>query len=220
MDLLISLIHQLFDFLHHIPEYLRFWADNYGTGLYIILALIIFCETGLVFTPFLPGDSLLFAAGALLALNIEGLNLGTMCVVLSLAAICGDLLNYHVGKWMGSRLFKSYDSKLLNKKHLDRTREFYARHGGKTIIFARFMPIIRTYAPFVAGLSGMKFVLFFSFSVAGGIFWITSFLTLGYFFGNLPAIQSNFHYVILAIIVVSLLPMVFEFLRARRHSAI
>lgn len=194
------------------------WAVDYGSGLYLILFLIIFAETGLVVTPFLPGDSLLFATGALLSLGIPGLDLGTMILLLVIAAILGDLVNYHVGKWMAPKIFRGTESKWLNRKHLQKTKEFYDRHGGKTIILARFVPIIRTYAPFVAGMGGMAYRQFAIFNVVGGIIWITSFTVLGYFFGNLPFVKSNFQYVILAIIILSVLPIVLEFVRARRTA--
>ncbi len=209
------MISEIIALFHDLPGHLHLWASAYGLGLYAILALIIFAETGLVVTPFLPGDSLLFATGALLSLGIEGLNLPTMMIVLIVAAVLGDWVNYHVGKWMAPKLFSNYESKWLNKKHLDKTKDFYDRHGGKTIILARFMPIVRTYAPFVAGMSGMNYPQFFSFNVVGAVVWITSFLGLGYFFGNLPFVKSNFQYVILAIIVLSFMPLVFELIKSR-----
>ncbi|MGE0528308.1 MAG: DedA family protein [Bdellovibrionales bacterium] len=209
---------QLIDFFQHIPEYLEVWAGAYGPGLYLILFLIIFAETGLVVTPFLPGDSLLFATGAVMALGLPGLNVGTMIGVLFVAAVLGDMVNYHIGKWMAPRLFRSSKSRWLNTNHLEKTREFYDRHGGKTVVLARFLPIIRTYAPFVAGMSGMRYSDFFVYNIAGGAIWISSFIGLGFFFGNLPAVKSNFQYVILAIIVLSVLPIVFEWWRERQRS--
>jgi len=209
---------QLIDLFRHLPEHLQMWAASYGMGLYIILFLIIFAETGLVVTPFLPGDSLLFAAGAVVAIHAgEGLNIWTMTGILILAAVLGDAVNYRVGAWMATRLFNGQEARWLNRKHLDRTREFYDRHGGKTIVLARFIPIVRTYAPFVAGLSGMKYTAFLAFNVMGAVTWISSFLFLGYFFGNIPQVKSNFTYVILAIIVISVLPIVWEWWRARQH---
>lgn len=207
---------QFLDLFHNLPAHLQLWATDYGAGLYIILGLIIFCETGLIFMPLLPGDSLLFATGALLAMGLPGLDIFTMCLILSVCAVVGDMVNYHVGKWMAPRLFKTYEARWLNRKHLDRTHQFYEKHGGKTIIFARFVPIVRTYAPFVAGLSGMSYSNFFLYNFVGGVTWIVSFTCLGYFFGNLPGIKENFQYVIIAILVVSVLPVVFEFIRARR----
>ncbi len=217
IDQLVSLFFQFLDFFQHIPEYLHIWAVDYGTGIYVILALIIFCETGLVFMPLLPGDSLLFAAGATLTLNLPGLDLPAMCVVLTVAAILGDMVNYHFGYWVGPRLFKTENSRWLNRKHLEKTQAFYVKHGGKTIILARFIPIVRTYAPFVAGLGRMKYSQFFLYNATGGAVWVVSFLTLGYYFGTLPAVKKNFQYVILAIIVISVLPVVFEFWKARRQ---
>ncbi len=210
----------LLDFFNNLPAYLQAWAASYGSGLYVILFLIIFAETGLVVTPILPGDSLLFATGALLALGLPGLDVWVMILLLIVAAILGDLVNYHVGKWVAPRIFSSGESiRWLNQKHLQKTQEFYDRHGGKAIILARFVPIVRTYAPFVAGMSAMDPKKFFSFNVIGGVVWISSFILLGYFFGNIPAIKSNFQYVILGIMVVSVLPIVFEFLKARRRPA-
>jgi membrane-associated protein len=219
LDQLIDLFFKLIDFFQHLPDYLHMWATAYGSGVYWILAAIIFCETGLVVTPILPGDSLLFATGAILALDLPGLNLPTMCVVLIIAAILGDMVNYHIGKWAGPRIFRGETSRWLNPKHLDKTREFYAKHGGKTIILARFIPIVRTYAPFVAGMSGMKYSQFFAYNVVGGIVWIVSFTVLGYYFGTLPVVKSNFQYIVLGIIVVSFFPVVFEFWKARREKA-
>jgi membrane-associated protein len=209
-------LEQFIELIRHLPEHLQVWATAYGSGLYIILALIIFAETGLVVTPILPGDSLLFAAGAVLAMNLPGLSLPVMCVVLVAAAFCGDLLNYHIGRWAAPKIFTSTHIKWLNRRHLEKTQDFYARHGGKTIILARFVPIVRTYAPFVAGLGGFKLKRFMTFSLVGGTLWITAFLSLGYFFGNIPVFKRNFELVILAIIVVSLAPVALEFLRAKR----
>lgn len=208
----------IIDIFHNLPTYLHMWATDYGMGLYVILFLIIFAETGLVVTPLLPGDSLLFATGALLSMHIPGLELWIMIPLLWLAALCGDLVNYHVGQWIAPKLFNSYEARWLNRKHLDRTKEFYQKHGGKTVILARFIPIVRTYAPFVAGLGGMKLPTFLVYSMGGGFLWIGSFTTLGYFFGNIPAVKSNFQYVILAIIVVSLVPVAIEFLRHKRPT--
>lgn len=218
MDTLISLFSQMMNLLTHVPEHLQMWSLEYGRGLYVILFLIIFAETGLIVTPFLPGDSLLFAVGALLAYDMPGLDLPTMCVLLIVAAFLGDMVNYHVGKWMGPRIFKHEEGRWLNRKHLQKTHEFYEKYGGKTIILARFVPIIRTYAPFVAGMGAMKYSVFFVYNIIGGVIWIVSFLCLGYYFGNMPVIKSNFQYVILGIIVVSVLPIVIEFWRERRKS--
>lgn len=210
-------MESIFQLLHHLPDHLQLWALDYGMGLYAILALIIFAETGLIVTPFLPGDSLLFAVGAVLTLHLPGLELVTMCFVLTLAAIFGNMVNYTVGKIMAPRLFQNPNARWLNRKHLERTREFYDKHGALTVILTRFMPIIRTYAPFVAGLSGMSYTKFFLYNILGGALWVCSFLCLGYFFGNMPIIKSNFQYVMLGIIVFSLLPLAFEFLRGKKN---
>lgn len=210
-------MESIFQLLHHLPDHLQLWALDYGMGLYAILALIIFAETGLIVTPFLPGDSLLFAVGAVLTLHLPGLELVTMCFVLTLAAIFGNMVNYTVGKIMAPRLFQNPNARWLNRKHLERTREFYDKHGALTVILTRFMPIIRTYAPFVAGLSGMSYTKFFLYNILGGALWVCSFLCLGYFFGNMPIIKSNFQYVMLGIIVFSLLPLAFEFLRGKKE---
>lgn len=209
-------MEQILDILRNLPEHLQTWATLYGTGLYLILALIIFAETGLVVTPFLPGDSLLFATGAVLAMGIPGLNVPMMCLILIAAAFCGDMVNYQVGRWVAPKVFGEQSLRWLNRKHLERTREFYARHGGKTVILARFLPIVRTYAPFVAGVTTYPFRRFVSFSLLGGALWIVTFVNLGYFFGNIPAVKRNFELVIVAIIFVSLIPAFMEF--ARRAS--
>lgn len=210
---------ELLEILRHLPEHLQIWAETYGSGLYLILGLIVFAETGLVVTPFLPGDSLLFATGAVIAMGLPGLNLPTMCLVLVIAAFTGDMVNYHVGKWAAPRLFDGRRLRWLNREHLNKTKLFYERHGGKTIVLARFIPIVRTYAPFVAGLSGLPLSRFVGFSLAGGALWIVAFLNLGYFFGNIGAVKRNFELVILAIIILSLAPVAIEFLRSRRVSA-
>lgn len=209
---------QILDLIQHLPEHLKDWAVTYGTGLYGIVGAIIFAETGLVVTPLLPGDSLLFAIGAVLALQIPGLEITTMILVLVLAAVCGDTLNFHIGRWMAPRLFKNYEARWLNRKHLDRTTEFYHRHGGKTVILARFLPIVRTYAPFVSGLSGMPYLRFLVFSLTGGVLWIGLFVSVGYYFGNLPAVKANFHYAVLAIVAVSLAPVVIELVKSSKLS--
>jgi membrane-associated protein len=209
----------LIDIFRNLPTHLHIWASDYGMGLYIILFLIIFAETGLVVTPILPGDSLLFATGALLSMGLPGLSIWVMIPLLIVAAILGDFVNYRIGQWAAPRIFSSRFSRWLNPKHLEQTEDFYRKYGGKTVVLARFIPIIRTYAPFVAGMGAMEFSKFIFFNIVGGIVWITSFLLLGYFFGQIPAIKSNFQYVIVGIIVVSVLPVVFEFLKARRARA-
>ncbi len=207
---------EILEILRHLPEHLQIWATNYGAGLYIILAVVLFAETGLVVTPFLPGDSLLFATGAVLATGLPDLNLPTMCVVLVVAVLCGDFVNYSVGRWAAPRLFGGKHLRWLNAKHLQRTKEFYTRHGGKTIMLARFFPIVRTYAPFVAGVSGISRQRFAMFSFMGATLWIVTFLNLGFFFGGIAVIKRNFELVISAIVVISLVPVALEFLRGRR----
>jgi len=187
--------------------------------MYVLLFAILFCETGLIVLPLLPGDSLLFAAGALCALPDSGLSLPLMMVLLVVAAIVGDAVNYSVGRYLGPAVFRSESSFLLNKKHLIHTQRFYEKYGGKTIVLARFIPIVRTFAPFVAGVGQMSYRRFALFNVTGGVAWVVGFLGLGYAFGNMPIVKKQFHYVIVAIIVVSVAPAVFEFFRARKAGA-
>ena len=215
---ILELIKTLIDFILNIDEHLVEIVSNYKTWTYLILFLIIFAETGLVVTPFLPGDSLLFAAGAIIAKPDSNMNIVLTCLLLIVAAILGDLVNYHVGKYIGPRAF-SGKVRFLKKEYLERTQEFYYKHGGKTIIYARFIPIIRTFAPFVAGIGTMSYMKFATYNVVGAIAWISSFLFLGYFFGGLPVIKDNFTYVIFGIIVVSMLPPVIEVIRDRRKRA-
>jgi membrane-associated protein len=205
----------LIDFILHIDEHLTSIIAQYGTWTYAILFGIIFVETGLVIMPFLPGDSLLFAAGAFASRG--ALNPVILTVLLSIAAVIGDTVNYWIGRYFGPRVFRE-NSKLLNKKHLDRAQEFYNRHGGKAIVMARFVPIVRTFAPFVAGVGAMNYPRFLFYNVAGGILWITMFVWLGYFFGNIPAVEKNFELVIFAIIGLSVVPMVIEYWKERKRS--
>lgn len=214
-----ELIKTLIDFILHIDQHLVEIVSNYKTWTYLILFLIIFAETGLVVTPFLPGDSLLFAAGAIIAKEESGLNIVLMAILLIIAAILGDLVNYHVGKYVGPKAF-SGKYRFLKKEYLERTQAFYNKHGGKTIIYARFIPIIRTFAPFVAGIGTMTYLRFATYNVVGGIVWVVSFLLLGYFFGGLPIIKDNFTYVIFAIIILSILPPVFELLKSWRKKPV
>lgn len=197
-----------------------------GPWIYVALFAVIFCETGLVVTPFLPGDSLLFALGALTAVSgaaaesgaiasESALSFGLLAILLVCAAVMGDMVNYSVGRWLGAKIFSNPNSKILNPAHLRRTHDFYEKHGGKTVVMARFLPILRTYAPFVAGVARMRFPYFATFSVSGGALWILTFLTAGHYFGNQPQVKANFQYVILAIIVISALPAAIEFLRLR-----
>jgi membrane-associated protein len=212
-------LHNLIDVFLHLDKHLNEWAASLGAGLYGILFLIVFCETGLVVTPFLPGDSLLFAVGALCAIEGSPISLPLVIALLFAAAVLGDAVNYTIGRRLGPAVFKSEGSILFNKKHLYRTQHFYERHGGKTIILARFMPVIRTFAPFVAGIGEMRYPRFFTFNVVGAGAWVASFSLLGYLFGNVPAVKRNFTFVILAIIVLSVLPGVVELLRARRERS-
>ena len=206
---------KLLDMVLHLNKYLDKLVGDYGLWVYLILFLIIFAETGLVVTPFLPGDSLLFAVGALCASG-QVLRLEFILILLTVAAILGDTLNYWIGHYMGPKVFKT-DGRFLKKKYLERTHEFYERYGGKTIIIARFVPIIRTFAPFVAGVGRMSYFKFMSFNVAGGVLWIASMTLAGYFFGGLPFVKKNFSLVILMIIFLSILPGIFEFVRERRR---
>ena len=201
---------QLIEFILHVDQHLIEFVQNYGMWVYAILFLIIFVETGLVVMPLLPGDSLLFAAGAIAATG--ALDPVALSVLLFFAAVMGDSLNYQIGHYIGPRVF-NLKSRFINREHLLKTQAFFEKHGGKTIIFARFMPIIRTFTPFIAGVGIMKYSRFLMFNIVGGAAWILSFIWLGYFFGNLPVIKDNFTYVIFAIIGISLLPAVIEFVR-------
>jgi membrane-associated protein len=211
-------LNQALDYFIHLDVHLNGVADSLGPWLYGLLFLIVFCETGLVVTPILPGDSLLFAVGALAASAGSTLSVPALLILLMAAAILGDAVNYLAGYVIGPRVFKFDNSRFLNKKHLLRTQSFYERHGGKTIILARFIPIIRTFAPFVAGIGKMQYSQFAVYNVAGGVAWVAAFLLGGYFFGNLEGIKERFHIIIIAIIFISVLPIVFEFLRARRRT--
>ena len=186
-----------------------------GMWTYIILFAVIFAETGLVVTPFLPGDSLLFAIGTLCGLNL--LEISVIIPLLVVAANCGDALNYFIGRKLGPRLFNSESSRIFNKKHLTKTTKFYEKYGGKTIIIARFMPFVRTFAPFVAGIGKMSFNKFAMFSIAGGIFWISSLSLLGYFFGGLDIVKNNMSLVIVAIVIISILPGIVEYIKSKRE---
>ncbi len=208
-----ELLQHLLDLVIHLDQHLIALAGDYGAWVYAILFLIIFCETGLVVTPFLPGDSLLFAVGAVAATG--ALDPLLLCGLLGVAAIAGDTVNYAAGHWIGPMVFYREDSRLLNKQHLEHTHRFYEKYGGKTIIIARFIPIIRTFAPFVAGIGRMTYARFLIYNVTGGVVWITAFVYAGYFFGNIPVVKKNFSLMILAIIVISILPAVFEYWRHR-----
>lgn len=207
MDLLLALI----DFILHIDVHLDEMIRQYGTWTYVILFLIIFCETGLVVMPLLPGDSLLFAAGAFASRG--SLNPFVLFLLLTVAAILGDTVNYWIGRYLAPRMKKGIS--FVKQKHIDRTHAFYEKHGGKTIVFARFIPIIRTFAPFVAGVGAMEYGRFLLFNVSGGIAWIGLFVFAGFFFGSIPAVEENFELVIMGIILVSIMPPLIEYVRGR-----
>jgi membrane-associated protein len=211
------MLHTLIDVVLHLDQHLAGWSAALGPFLYAVLFLVVFCETGLVVTPFLPGDSLLFAVGALSAIDGSGLDISSITLVLVIAAIVGDSLNYKIGQVFGARALAG-QLKFINPKHLERTQLFYDRYGRRAVIIARFAPILRTFAPFVAGFGRMPYPRFIVSNVVGGVLWVTSFCLAGYFFGNIPAVKSRFHIVIVAIVVISLLPAVFEYLRARSQS--
>jgi membrane-associated protein len=209
------LLKQLVDILLHLDTHLAEVVRDYGTFTNVILFAIVFCETGLVVTPFLPGDSLLFTAGALAALG--SLNVWLLFLVLALAAILGDTANYWIGKKVGLRAFDG-SIRFLKQDHLRRTEAFYEKHGKKTIILARFVPIVRTFAPFVAGVGSMSYGVFLSYNVIGGVLWVAICVFSGYFFGNIPVVKRNFSLVVLAIIVISTLPILWEAWKARRSA--
>ncbi len=213
MDLLLKFI----DLFIHLDKHISLLLQMFGGWTYLIVFLIIFCETGLVVTPILPGDSLLFGLGTFAAKG--DLDPLLLIVILSIAAIAGDTVNYAVGKFVGPKIFHRDDVKFLKKEYLDRTHRFYEKHGGKTIIIARFIPIIRTFAPFVAGIGAMTYWRFITYNIVGGVAWICFFVLGGYYFGNLPFVKRNFTLVIIAIIIISVLPGVFEYIRHRRQAA-
>jgi membrane-associated protein len=210
-----EIISNLIDLFLHLDKHLNEIIQTYGVWTYVLLFAIIFMETGLVVTPFLPGDSLLFAAGTFAGMG--SLNVWILFISLSAAAIIGDTVNYWIGHYIGPRAF-SGNIRFLKKEHLERTHEFYEKHGGKTIILARFIPIIRTFAPFVAGIGAMSYGHFISYNVIGGILWVGIFTFFGYFFGNLPFVQEHFSLVVIAIILISVMPGVYEFLKERSLS--
>lgn len=213
-----DLLKQLIDFVLHLQEHLHQLTQDYGRWVYGILFAIIFCETGLVITPFLPGDSLLFAVGALAADPASGLNLWLASALIFVAAVLGDTVNYSIGKFAGERLARRFP-RLIKQKHLDVTNEFFQKYGGKTIILARFVPIVRTFAPFVAGSGAMDYRRFMMFNVVGAALWVGLLVPAGWFFGNIPVVKENFEFVVIGIIVVSILPMVYEIWKSRRVAA-
>jgi membrane-associated protein len=213
-----EIVRTIIDWVLHLDKHLNGMVESLGPWAYVILFLVIFCETGLVVTPFLPGDSFLFAIGALAATG-NSLNIAVVVPLLTIAAVLGDTVNYWAGYFIGPRIFRGENVRFLNKAHLARTHEFYERYGGKTIIIARFVPIIRTFAPFVAGIGSMSYSRFMSYNVFGGVLWIFTMTLAGYFFGNFTFVKENFIYVILAIIFLSILPAVIEFYRERSRRA-
>ena len=208
-----DLAHWFVDFFLHLDRHLAEVIQAYGTWTYALLFSIVFLETGLVVTPLLPGDSLLFAAGSFAALGV--LDVGLLFALLSVAAVLGDTVNYAIGHYLGPKVFHYPKSRFFNPDHLRKTHQFYEKYGGKTIVIARFVPIVRTFAPFVAGIGAMSYPRFLAYNVAGGLLWVSLFVFAGYFFGNIPAVADNFTYVIMAIIFVSILPAIIEFARQR-----
>lgn len=207
------MISTIIDFILHIDQHLAALSAEYGVWIYAILFLIVFCETGLVVTPFLPGDSLLFAAGGIAA--VGGMNIHLMVLLLLIAAILGDAVNFAIGKYFGAKLFANPNSKIFRRSYLEKTHAFYEKHGGKTIIIARFVPIVRTFAPFVAGMGDMHYGTFIRYNIIGAIAWVVSFSYAGYFFANIPVVKNNLGLVLGAIIVISILPAVIEVVRAK-----
>jgi len=211
-------IHNIIDFIVHVDDHLKSLVSNYGTWTYLILFAIVFCETGLVVTPFLPGDSLLFVVGTLCAGEDAPLNLAYCLGLLSAAAILGDTVNYFIGHKLAPQIFRNENIKFLNRDHLKRTEEFFHKYGGKTIIIARFVPIVRTFAPFVAGMGNMNYLRFLSYNVIGGLLWVFSMTLAGYFFGKIPIVEKNLEKVIFLIIVLSILPAIIELWRAKKSK--
>jgi membrane-associated protein len=207
------MLHNLLDVVLHLDTYLAAWSASMGSALYGVLFLVIFCETGLVVTPFLPGDSLLFAIGALAAIPESGIDIIVVILLLIVAAVLGDTVNYKVGQLIGERAFAG-EFRFISQKHLLRTKAFFERYGRRAVVFARFAPIFRTFAPFVAGFGRMPYSRFLASNVGGGVVWVTLFCGAGYRFGNIPAVKNKFHLVIIAIIVISLIPAVIGALRA------
>ena len=210
------MISAIIDFILHIDQHLATLSASYGLWIYAILFLIVFCETGLVVTPFLPGDSLLFAAGGIAA--VGDMNIHIMVLVLLVAAILGDAVNFMIGKYFGAKLFANPDSKIFRRDYLNKTHAFYEKHGGKTIIIARFVPIVRTFAPFVAGMGNMNYGQFIRYNVIGAVLWVVLFSYAGYFFANIPVVKNNLGLVLGGIIVLSILPGVVEIIRAKRAA--
>lgn len=213
---MLDLIQFLFDVFLHLDKHLSTIITAYGALTYGLLFFIIFCETGFVVTPFLPGDSLLFAAGVFASKG--DLSVIFLIILLSIAAVLGDTVNYWIGNIVGPRVFRKENVRFLNKKHLDRTHEFFEKYGPETIIIARFVPIVRTFAPFVAGIGSMSYSRFFTYNVFGGLLWVNLLTLGGFFFANVPVVKNHFSFVVVAIIIVSVLPGVYEFLRQRKEA--
>ncbi|MBI2107914.1 DedA family protein [Candidatus Woesearchaeota archaeon] len=211
-----AFFNNIIDFILHLDKYLSLLIQNFGIGTYLILFLIVFAETGLVVTPFLPGDSLLFAAGTFA--SIGALNVWWLFFSLSAAAILGDSLNYAIGKYMGPKVFRQKNARFLKKEYLDKTHNFYEKYGSKTIVLARFVPIVRTFAPFVAGIGRMSYLKFAFYNVFGGILWVGLLVFGGYFFGNITIVRQNFSLAIIVIIILSILPMIIEFWKHYRKK--
>ena len=212
-----EILAALWDIALHLDRHLAAFLAQHGAWVYALLFAVVFCETGLVVTPFLPGDSLLFVAGAVAATG--GIDARVVAATLVAAALCGDNVNYWIGRWLGPRVFRSSDARLFNRRYLARTEAFYERHGGKAVVIARFVPIVRTYVPFVAGVGRMAYARFLGFSIGGALLWVVSLTAAGYFFGNLPLVKNNLTLAILGVIALSLLPIALEWLRHRRAKA-
>lgn len=206
----------LVDFILHIGDHLQELVKNYGNWIYAILFAIVFCETGLVVLPFLPGDSMLFAAGTIAA--VGDMNIFVLMGLLIVAAILGDFVNFEIGKHFGQKLFSNPNSKIFKQSYLQKTHDYYEKYGGRTIIIARFIPIVRTFAPFVGGMGNMNYAQFARYNIVGAVLWVVSFTTLGYFFGQLPFVKEHFSWIMIAIIVFSVVPMVIEIIRHRNDK--
>ena len=206
----------LVDFILHIGDHLQELVKNYGNWIYAILFAIVFCETGLVVLPFLPGDSMLFAAGTIAA--VGDMNIFVLMGLLIVAAVLGDFVNFEIGKHFGQKLFSNPNSKIFKQSYLQKTHDYYERYGGRTIIIARFIPIVRTFAPFVGGMGNMNYAQFARYNIVGAVLWVVSFTTLGYFFGQLPFVKEHFSWIMIAIIVFSVVPMIVEIIRHRKDK--
>ncbi|BAV12586.1 membrane protein [Moraxella osloensis] len=206
----------LVDFILHIGDHLQELVKNYGNWIYAILFAIVFCETGLVVLPFLPGDSMLFAAGTIAA--VGDMNIFVLIGLLIVAAVLGDFVNFEIGKHFGQKLFSNPNSKIFKQSYLQQTHDYYEKYGGRTIIIARFIPIVRTFAPFVGGMGNMNYAQFARYNIVGAVLWVVSFTTLGYFFGQLPFVKEHFSWIMIAIIVFSVVPMIIEIIRHRKDK--